>query len=654
MTCPTCGTVSAAAATTCRACGAPLGAAGSPHALAVGAGLHGGDLLVEGVLGQGGFGITYRGRDRRLGRGVAIKEFFPQGCGRVGNAVRPGGGLDAEEFRRLRERFLEETRVLARFHHPGIVPVYSAFEENETAYAVMELLEGKSLAQLLEERGPLPEPEAVGYVEQVGAALAEVHAAGLLHRDLKPENVIVSPAGRATLIDFGTARAFSAESTRRMTTLLTPGYAPLEQYSQQARFGAFTDVYGLAATLYHLLTGQPPTPALDRIQGVELVPVRRLNPAVSEQTAGAVAAGLQMEVARRPQSVREFLRLLPGGPAARRPRPVPPPPPPRPPAPRQRRAAPPRRPPPPAPPEPTLVRTLAGHHNWVYSLAFSPGGGRLLSASQDNSAILWDPGRGDALHRLAGHTGAMLGFGGAVFSAAFSPDGRVAATGANDDAVRFWDSDTGQPLAVLPGASGNVNAVAFSPDGRWLAAGAERSRVELWDLAAGQRQAALEGHQLSVMTLAFHPGGRALASGSEDGTVLLWDLATGAPLATLAEHHGAVRAVAISPDGRLLASGGDDGLVLLWELEHGTARSFLQHRAAVRAVAFSPTGALLATAGDERTLRLWDPQAAAPGGRAFALVEAHAGSIAAVAFAPDGQTLATGSYDTTVRLWRVG
>ncbi|MBW3635685.1 MAG: protein kinase, partial [Armatimonadetes bacterium] len=270
-----------------------------------------GTYVVEGVLGQGGFGITYRCHDRMLDRRVAIKEFFPSGCRRQDALVQPSRGLSTANFSEARAQFLAEARLLARCHHPGIVGVYTAFEANETAYMVMELLHGPSLAQLLEARGGrLGEEEAVPLIERCGEALQFVHDLGLLHRDIKPENIIVCDDGRVMLIDFGTAREYVKGQTQGHTIVVTPGYAPLEQYARQAQRGAFTDVYGLAATLYHLLTGNQPPAASDRAMGVLLRPVREENPQISRGVARAVEAGLQMEIAKRPQSVREFLELL--------------------------------------------------------------------------------------------------------------------------------------------------------------------------------------------------------------------------------------------------------------------------------------------------------------------------------------------------------
>jgi predicted Ser/Thr protein kinase len=313
--CPTCRTLNRPGASACIACGTPMGPAEASrpaHVLPTGTRLRGGEYSIGKVLGQGGFGITYLGADARRRRAVAIKEFFPHGCARDSLIVQPLGAMSADDYQSALRRFLEEACTLAQFQHPSIVRVYAAFEENNTAYMPMEYLKGKTLLKLVEERRRLPEAEAVDYIEHVGAALAAVHAKGLLHRDIKPENLIVTEDGRVVLIDFGSARTFAAGKTRRMTQLLTPGYAPLEQYGQAARFGAFTDVYALGATLYHLLTGEVPVQAVDRAAGVELPAPRALNPGVSVTVDEAVMAALAMRVDARPQSVTEFLASLRG------------------------------------------------------------------------------------------------------------------------------------------------------------------------------------------------------------------------------------------------------------------------------------------------------------------------------------------------------
>jgi serine/threonine protein kinase len=311
--CPICASENPATSTSCAVCGAPLSAdpaSAYSSALPPGTKLHGGLYSVGRVLGQGGFGITYLGGDIRAHRPVAIKEFFPFGSTRRGSDVHPFGGLAAADFATGRSRFLDEASILTRFNHPGIVDVYGTFEENHTAYMVMELLRGQTLGQLLQQRGGLPEQEAVGYIARVGEALEVVHVANLLHRDLKPDNIMLTDDGGVVLIDFGTARAFAAGKTGRMTTMVTPGYAPLEQYGRDVRFGPFTDIYALGATLYHALTGQQPASATDRAIGVDLVPPSKLNPAVSVGIDDVVMWSMKMRVAERPQSVREFLAAL--------------------------------------------------------------------------------------------------------------------------------------------------------------------------------------------------------------------------------------------------------------------------------------------------------------------------------------------------------
>ncbi len=296
-------------------------------ALPVGARLQNGGFTVGQVLGQGGFGITYTGSDVALRRAVAIKEFFPQGSSRRGSLVVPPA--NASDYHAARDTFLEEARVLARFAHPNIVDVYTVFEENDAAYMVMELLRGRTLQQLVEERGVLPESEALNYVAGVASALEAVHGAGLLHQDVKPDNIMLcdpapgsgpltasSSGARIVLLDFGLSKKL--ESAQGLGTVRfsgdtrfgTAGYAPLEQYGRQAQVGTYSDVYALAATLYFLLTKQIPVEATDRASGVELPDVRAINPSVSETVALALNSALSMSPQDRPQTPRAFLELL--------------------------------------------------------------------------------------------------------------------------------------------------------------------------------------------------------------------------------------------------------------------------------------------------------------------------------------------------------
>ena len=310
-----------ASATTCPVCGSPLdpgaGAAANPDLVGVlppGTQLNNGSFSVGRMLGRGGFGITYLGGDLRLKRTVAIKEFFPAGSVRRGMSVMFSNALSREDYDLTIRKFMEEAQMLARFRHRSIVSVYEVFRENDTAYMVMEYLKGENLLERMERRGaPLGEQELVAITAPVAEALDEVHASGVLHRDIKPENImLVGEEGspRPVLIDFGAAREFASGMANRHSIVLTPGYAPLEQYGEQARRGPFTDVYALAATIYHIATGVQPPAATERALGVELKAPRTLNPALSAQFDAAIMHGLRMKVDERPQSATAFYREL--------------------------------------------------------------------------------------------------------------------------------------------------------------------------------------------------------------------------------------------------------------------------------------------------------------------------------------------------------
>jgi len=276
-----------------------------------------GTLLANGryqlqqVLGQGGFAITYLALDTQLKRTVAIKELCPQGCIRdAHNQVAPIT-LPPDQFAQIRQRFLEEAQLVAQLNHPGIVRIYDVFQQNNTGYMVMEYLHGETLgAKLKRAGGVLPVDEAVDYILQVCDALEVVHRAGYIHRDIKPDNIIHCEDERLVLIDFGAARHFVANQTATYTVMLTPSYAAPEQYSSAGRLDPRTDIYGLAATLYHLVTGVPPLPALDRTSGFDLPAPHLVEPEVGEALSRAIQQGLSMRMDERPASVAAFAQLI--------------------------------------------------------------------------------------------------------------------------------------------------------------------------------------------------------------------------------------------------------------------------------------------------------------------------------------------------------
>jgi serine/threonine protein kinase len=297
--CPFCGTATPDTAPTCPNCGASLSGLQLPNH----SGLRGGKYRLERVLGQGGFGITYRAYEPGLDRFVAIKELFPEGSSRRGTILIPSVLLGAHGFQEALGRFLEEAKTLAQFNHPGVVRIFEVFEENNTAYLVMEHLSGQTLSARIEATTQLGEIEVRRITTDLCSALRIVHDHNILHRDIKPDNVFLSIDGRVILIDFGSARLFSSGHTVSHTQMVTPGYAAPEQYASSAKFGPYTDLYGLGATLFHAITGKPPPSATDRLMGMALP---ELPTAISPGVRRAITQSLALKVDERPQTVARF------------------------------------------------------------------------------------------------------------------------------------------------------------------------------------------------------------------------------------------------------------------------------------------------------------------------------------------------------------
>lgn len=302
MLCPTCSALLPDGVNICPTCGSPV----SPQVLPVGTVLQN-KYRLDGVLGQGGFGITYAATQTQIGSRLAIKELFPDGTVRLGKTIQPPASLGAEGWEQTKRNFSDEARTLARFSEPDIVRVQDYFEENGTSYMVMERLAGESLQQRLDRVGKLPPAEVEKIAAHVAQALTTVHRAGLLHRDIKPANIYLEASGRVVLVDFGSAREFVSGKTTSYTRLVSPGYAPLEQYGSVARFGPYSDIYALGATLYHALSGAMPPAATDLVQGVELPALPASAPA---PLRAVIERAMSPRVAERPQDAPALLQML--------------------------------------------------------------------------------------------------------------------------------------------------------------------------------------------------------------------------------------------------------------------------------------------------------------------------------------------------------
>lgn len=278
-------------------------------------------IMIGKVIGEGGFGITYMGWDLNLQVRVAVKEYFPMGL-----ATRETGqgrscsisalpGVRRENYRQGLEKFMTEAQNLSKFYHlGGIVSVKDFFFANDTAYMVMEYVDGVTLGTYLKSHGGrLSEQEALTLLHPVMESLKVVHAAGIIHRDISPDNIMMTKDGRMKLIDFGAARFANGSNERSLTIILKHGYAPAEQYQSRGNQGPWTDVYAICATMYRMITGEVPPGAMDRLHEDTLKEFRELGCKVSVKTAYAVLdKGMAIRVQDRYQSMDELIEGLYG------------------------------------------------------------------------------------------------------------------------------------------------------------------------------------------------------------------------------------------------------------------------------------------------------------------------------------------------------
>lgn len=271
------------------------------------------EYRIESTLGIGGFGLTYLATDVNLNLKVALKEYLPSAfalrCD--DQSVQPNSDSARETFKWGLKRFLDESRTLASFRHSNIVRVMRFFEANETAYMVMEFVSGEPLTSWVGVRRPLPESSLIGIVHPLLDGLEVIHRGGYLHRDIKPANIFMRDDGSPVLIDFGSARDASVNT--EMTAIVTPGYAPFEQYHSQGNQGPWTDLYSFGAVLYWVVTGERPLEAPARVRKDVMRPATRAveGSRYSAELLKAIDWMLTPDEDGRPQSVADFRKALP-------------------------------------------------------------------------------------------------------------------------------------------------------------------------------------------------------------------------------------------------------------------------------------------------------------------------------------------------------
>jgi WD40 repeat protein/tRNA A-37 threonylcarbamoyl transferase component Bud32 len=655
----------------------------------------------------GGIGRVWLAYDSDLGREVALKELRPE----------------RSQNRGFADRFLHEAQITGQLEHPGIVPVYELTRRSEDhqPFYTMRFIKGRTLTDAIrayhEKRAagraePLEQVALLNAFVATCNAVAYAHSRGVIHRDLKGQNVVLGDFGEVVVLDWGFAKVLgraegsieaapvvlAAEAgpchTVQGQVIGTPAYmAPEQAEGRTDRIDRRTDVYGLGAILYELLTGRPPFAGAE-VEEV-LRQVREAEPARPRQVWAGVPRALEAvclralakEPAKRYPSAgelaREVQRWLADEPVAAYPEPV---------AARLGRWA--RR-------HQTLAAGLAVllvsavigavvvREEWARNEVRVQAAEKLAEADRkarikvDTTTYLKhialaqeavsakQLARADELlercelplrdwewhylqrrtnlcvHTLRGHTQAIM-------RVAYRPDGRQLASASDDGTIQTWDATTGKPIRTIRAHQargikpGGIFWLAYRLDGRHLAsAGREDSSVRVWDATSGEQVFACRHQELLVQGLAYSPDGRHLASGSWNKTVKVWDATTGREIHTF-PYASEVRFLAYSPDGRTLAVALFDGSLRVVDASSGQEIRTLRGRAGpLSQGVFSADGQRLAATSGERTVIVWN----ALSWEEIAILRGHADIVHSPAFSPDSQRLASPSADGSVRIW---
>ncbi len=621
-----------------------------------------GRYRIANQIGKGGMGSVYLAHDLRLRNQVALKET-----------------LFSNDNMAYRRAFEQEAQILARLRHQALPKVIDHFVEANGQFLVMEYIPGEDLGNQLTRFGNrFASPQVLTWVlkwaDQLLDVLIYLHSrpSPVIHRDIKPKNLKLSTSTYDIfLLDFGLARGgltvnaepidgaetTTPENLARKVDGFTPPYAPVEQINNGAP-DPRSDLYSLAATLYHMLTGALPTDAMSRMarflnsQGDSLRPIRTIAPHVPEAIAAVFEHALAISAEARPQSALEMRDALAQArrqvertgntPSAA----VPPP------TSRSTEIATPRsdgsvtpaltrvRDPRETQPVGTLIRRLTTGSP-VRDIAFSPNGALLAAGYDDHTIGIWRTDDGNHVGTLRGHTSS-------VRSLIFSPDGNLLASGSDDETVRIWSIQSGdlKMTVACPGVS--VESVTFSPNGTILAIGGWGRAITLCHINGERLEKFGDLPCPFVHSLSFAPDGATLAAGGFDGTIYLWRSADHLPDGKIESFSNFVYSVTYSPDGTMLAAS-SQAQVRVWRTsDQRLIEAFQYHSRPVHSLAFSQDSLILASGSEDSTVRFWRFS----DGSQLPHILQHGAGVTGIRYSPNGRTIAAATHDGRIFLWR--